>query len=114
MSTQPEKPDVLDYQSPAALPRPSLVIAVLFALPGLAFWCFFFSWLFLDLNRWLRFSGHFLAIVFSLWPLVVATSIWSFFHYGNRWHQPKPWYVILCLALNGLGLLFTMWVIFSR
>ena len=114
MEPEPQRPSpqTLNYAAPPAVTRPSMVLATLFALPGLLCWCVFLGrgiliefWSGLYFMTW---PGLDWTVADSIWLVAVLTAIASFIYYGIRWRQPTPWYVILCLALNGCGLLFSL------
>jgi hypothetical protein len=46
--------------------------------------------------------------LFGLWFAAVVTAVASFGQYGRL--RRKPWYVVLCLWVNGAGLAFTTFV----
>jgi hypothetical protein len=93
----------LDYErreySP---PGPRVLPAVLLCLPGV------FMWLLLALTG-MRIPLPKIADVL-FWPLLVAavvTAVFSFLKYINPPWSEYPAHVVICLLLNGAGLLVT-------
>src|SRR5687767_3317020 len=93
---------VLTYEAPLDRPRPpNPVLATLLCLPGAACWVVFIS----VAIRFRRIGALDGRAAVLLWALAVVTAVFSLVLYARG---PKPWYVVVCLIINGGGLLFTL------
>jgi hypothetical protein len=96
----------MDYATPQGTRRPGFLTAFLFSLPGLVGWYYLIS---VNLHSGLgRYFVPMLPIPDELGPVLwwagMITAVASIVFF---WKRPKPWYVVLCLVSNILGLLFT-------
>ena len=98
---------VLPYLAPPKpdARTPSPITATLLCLPGVACWCLL-GIVVVAIERerepaWLP-GGPWLLV---LWSAAVVTAVASVRQYVRL--ECKPWYVLLCLIVNGLGLAFT-------
>ncbi len=105
---------VLAYHAPSdGQARPSPLTAALLALPGAACWCVFVGALVarpvfgVALFRLVPIPP--VPLLLLLWAVAIVTAVASVVYYARR--RPRPWYVVLCLAINGCGLLFTVAVV---
>jgi hypothetical protein len=103
VSDEPEKSQVLSYQSPSTQPPPSKLEAFLYGLPAMVVW--------IDLTALITMKGGIaVTILFlgSVWILALAVAIVSLFAFVGR---PRPWYVMITLSLNLLLLIMTAGVV---
>jgi hypothetical protein len=93
-----DKP-ILAYQSAERIQKPSPVLATLLCLPGIACWAVLFSGI-IGI-----FPFHLgIALTLFLWLVAILTAAFSIWFYFK---SSKPWYVLLCLVSNVIGLAFT-------
>jgi hypothetical protein len=88
---------------------PSPLAAALLCLPGVACWCWFGLVVLsmatpVDVLPYIDYRVQCLV-----WGLAIVTALASISQYRGR---PKPWYVKVCLTVNGAGLAFTALMIF--
>jgi hypothetical protein len=79
--------------------------------PG-AFCWFMLGWSFifnLPLPKFLTFE-----LFAAAWGVALVSAIISLVIYGRRPFEPKPWYVLVNLAINLLGLLYSIVLGFSQ
>lgn len=115
------QPPILDYRSPPPPRRPSARLALLFCLPGLLCWLVFFT---NDVHRdigiglILNFAESVTGVqaftfILILWGLAILTALASLIYYAIRLRDTREWYVLCCLALNIIGLLFSVFMMFA-
>jgi hypothetical protein len=105
-----ENDSVLPYAVPStgARPIPSATKAILLTLPGLICWAILLG----QIGRfWMRpifryrVNEERLAIVGGIvWLIAIPTALYCVFHYFPK---RKTIYVVICLIVNIVGLLFT-------
>lgn len=103
METPTPDREILSYSAPDA-PLPNPLIASLLAAPGLFCWV---SLALLLAGRWTGWHPP-VDVMLILWGIAVLAAIASILIYRRA---RKPWYVLLCLAVNVSGLLFTLAVL---
>ena len=96
--------EILSYSAPQAHALPSPLIASLLAAPGLFCWIS----LFLLMSGLGSSSVPDARVILLVWAIAVGAAIGSLLFYRRT---RKPWYVVLCLAINIFGLLFTLAVL---
>src|SRR4051812_36283475 len=92
---------VLEYRDPADEPkRPHPALALTLCAAGLMCWTIFL----LGAFGLVRLPTSMVAMIFVLWGLAAITATASLFLYLVPWKQPRPWFVVLNLAVNITGL----------
>jgi hypothetical protein len=101
---------ILDYATPPPV-QPGLLTAFLLCFPGLVCWydlicCYLLN--LLDHFGWGFLAPSSFSLMMLFLVAAVITGIASIIYY---WNKPKPWYVVLCLTSNIVGLLVSGWLI---
>jgi hypothetical protein len=99
--SQERPPPILYYHLPRPDPKPGPLAATFLCLPGILCWCLLAA-------LWTHGKGRLPAgpcALLAFWPIAIASALASIIYY---WKKPKPWYVIMSVMLNVIGLLFSL------